>query len=274
MYHSLFFLSPFKIGWYNNAVTDKKFAFSDTDPNTLAFVVISIPSMFEKAFLPYLEQELIEGKSFEIKDPLDRCMKKIFLHLSKAFTDDYGIVPMHDFEISPVTKRPKVLVQTAGHVAGAVRFYQKCDLIQETEYQPANSESHVDLINRVKSSKVFPVCVHPKYGGWFALRGILLFKNVRISDSYLKQNNPPVIFKSTYDIANLLYLFNEHWRDWKYRDVGMPSTIERYSDLQKEYFGTEPSQRNKLIETIRKNPTSDQVSDHGRVPLAEKVSNI
>ena len=51
-------ISPFKIGWYNQALKEKKFAFSDMDSNTLAFVVISSPSMFEKAFLPYLEQEV------------------------------------------------------------------------------------------------------------------------------------------------------------------------------------------------------------------------
>ena len=167
-----------------------------------------------------------------------------------------------------------MLVQTAGHVAGSVRFYQKCDLMQETEYQTVNSESHADLISQMKSSKVFPVCVHPKYGGWFALRGILLFKNVKVSDSYLKQADPPVILKTMDDIANLLYLFNEHWRDWRYRDVGMPSNMEKYSDLQKEYFGTEPCERNKIIEKIVERPEKDQANAHGRVPLAEKVFNI
>merc|ERR550539_505365 len=178
--------------------------------------------MFEKAFLPYLNQERDPKKNFEIKDPLDRCMKETFHRLSKSYSDEYDIVHMHDFEISPINKRPKVLVQTAGHVSGAVRFYQKCDLTEEAVDKIVDDQSQVNTLHQLKSSKVFPVCVHPKYGGWFALRGILLFKNVRLSDSFLKQKDPPVILKTQSDIATLLYLFNDHWRDWRYRDVGMP----------------------------------------------------
>ena len=50
---------PFKIGWYNEALSDKKFELTD-DYDTLAFVVISKPTMFEKAFLPFLRS--FEGK--------------------------------------------------------------------------------------------------------------------------------------------------------------------------------------------------------------------
>jgi hypothetical protein len=41
----------FKVGWYNAAVADK-FAMPYS-AETLAFVIISQPSMFEKAFLPF-----------------------------------------------------------------------------------------------------------------------------------------------------------------------------------------------------------------------------
>lgn len=36
---------------------------------------------------------------------------------------------MHDFEMRPGTRRPKILVQTAGHVSGAAYFYQKDDIV-------------------------------------------------------------------------------------------------------------------------------------------------
>ena len=124
----------------------------------------------------------------------------------------------------------------------------------------------------MKSSKVFPVCVHPKYGGWFALRGILLFKNVRLSDSFLKQKDPPVILKTHSDIVTLLYLFNDHWRDWRYRDVGMPEDIERYSNLQKEYFGTEPDDRKNIIDKYITSVERNKKICSNRVPLSEKYS--
>ena len=37
---------------------------------------------------------------------------------------------LHDFELHH-SRRPKVLVQTAGHVAGAARYYQRSDVIND-----------------------------------------------------------------------------------------------------------------------------------------------
>lgn len=48
-----FEVHPFKIGWYNAKVEFKfKLPFAE---DVLAFVVVSRPDMFEKAFLPYLK---------------------------------------------------------------------------------------------------------------------------------------------------------------------------------------------------------------------------
>ena len=40
---------------------------------------------------------------------------------------EFDIDAVHDFELHH-TRRPKVLVQTAGHVAGAARYYQRKDV--------------------------------------------------------------------------------------------------------------------------------------------------
>ena len=37
---------------------------------------------------------------------------------------------IHDFELSP-SRRPKILVQTAGHVAGATYYYQRKDIVPD-----------------------------------------------------------------------------------------------------------------------------------------------
>ena len=37
---------------------------------------------------------------------------------------------LHDFELEH-TRRPKILVQTAGHVAGAVTYYQRSDVTRD-----------------------------------------------------------------------------------------------------------------------------------------------
>ena len=44
----------------------------------------------------------------------------------QAFPEE-EVETLHDFELT-VTKRPKVLVQTAGHVAGAAYYYQRKDV--------------------------------------------------------------------------------------------------------------------------------------------------
>ena len=34
------------------------------------------------------------------------------------------------------------------------------------------------------------VCLHPKYGGWFAMRSVVIFKNLLVSDEQLPGKEP------------------------------------------------------------------------------------
>ena len=54
-----FEVRPFLTGWYNQLVADKFHL--DYPEDTLAFVIISQPSMFEKAFLPFLSSHYKSG---------------------------------------------------------------------------------------------------------------------------------------------------------------------------------------------------------------------
>jgi len=47
----------------------------------------------------------------------------------KAFSD-HEVQCIHDFEFHH-SRRPKVLVQTAGHVAGAAYYYQRSDVLND-----------------------------------------------------------------------------------------------------------------------------------------------
>ena len=49
-----------------------------------------------------------------------------FLYLFQKFSD-LEIEAIHDFELLP-SRRPKVLVQTAGHVSGAAYYYRRADV--------------------------------------------------------------------------------------------------------------------------------------------------
>ena len=150
---------PLKIGWYNDQVSE--FFKLPHHHDTLAFVIISKPSMFEKSFLPYLWNLYQDDNTLiNIRDPLDKSVAHAFSNFKLKFPD-LNIEVLHDFELAP-SRRPKVLVQTAGHISGAVRFYQRQD-VKEDPWGP--------------EKKIFGVCLHPIYGGWFAFRGVIILKD-------------------------------------------------------------------------------------------------
>ena len=125
------------------------------------------------------------------------------------------------------------------------RFYRQEDL-DET-----GLEEYRRLRGGKLPSKIFPVSLHPNYGGWFGLRGVLLFRSVCASES-LEIRGPPEVLTSQKQVADLLYLFNEHWQDRRYRNVGMPNHVERYSDLQQEYFAAASNERTQILERVLK----------------------
>ncbi|XP_069873127.1 cyanocobalamin reductase / alkylcobalamin dealkylase-like isoform X2 [Dipodomys merriami] len=87
------------------------------------------------------------------------------------------------------------------------------------------------------------VCIHPRFGGWFAIRGVVLLPGITVPD--LPHRKPPDCVPARADRITLLEGFNFHWRDWTYRDAVTPQ--ERYSEEQKAYFSTPPAERLALL---------------------------
>ena len=215
---------PFQVGWYNASVGEP-FHFP-VHGETLAVLVISAPSMFEKLFLPYImeDEQCIAGQV----DPLDKCIREEMNCVAGLFPD-LQVEFVQDSELMP-SRRPRVLVQTAGHVAGAAYYYQRTDVSR----QPWSEES-----------RIYSVSVHPRYGGWFALRGVLFFHGLLAP--HLVQQAPVDCVRSRERRVELLEKFNYSWRDWGYRDVTECEIVDRYSERQKTYFATEPRDRFELI---------------------------
>ena len=218
---------PFKIGWYNTRVQPSFHLPYSND--TFAVTIISTPSMFEQIFLPYLATRYQQGQL----DPLDQCIAEWFEHCKKAFSR-WDVKTIQDFELHP-TRRPKVLVQTAGHVAGAAYYYQRSDVSPPDPWP--------------ETKTIFGVSVHPKYGGWFALRGVLIFKDLLTPE--LLQRDPVDCVPTRKQRIELLEKFNLNWQDWSYRDVTGIEVTEKYSETQQQYFATEPSKRFELIKTLQ-----------------------
>ncbi|XP_053325378.1 cyanocobalamin reductase / alkylcobalamin dealkylase [Spea bombifrons] len=220
---------PFQIGWYN-AVLDQAFHLPYPG-DTLAFVVLSAPSMFERAFKPFL----CDHKLQSLRDPIDQCIS-YHISLAKERFASREIDVIYDYELHP-NRRPKVLMQTAAHVSGATYYYQRKDVTDDPWGE----------------KKMFGVCIHPRFGGWFAIRAVLVFKEVQAPN--LEQSLPIDCIPCREDRIRLLEDFNFRWRDGKYRDV-LPAE-QRYSAEQTLYFATPPAERLKLLElwgTIQPSP--------------------
>ena len=223
---------PFQIAWYNDQVR-KNFHFQ-LPGDCLAFCIISTPSMFEKAFLPFIRNSYSDNSSDStlLQDPLDNCIRHC---LENIIADDvlsaYNVKIIQDHEVH-TNRQPQILVQTAGHVSGAAYFYQKKD-VKDSPW-PSNK-------------KRFGVSLHPRYGGWFSFRGALILNDVICP--HLEQRAPKDSLADRDDLKiELLNRFNDKWEDWSYRDVG--KVEERYSDLQRKYFLTKPADRLQFIRDL------------------------
>lgn len=95
--------------------------------------------------------------------------------------------------------------------------------------------------------KIFGVSIHPKYGGWFALRGVLIFKDVQCPE--LEQKVPVDIVPEMSQRQELLERFNFRWKDWTFRDI--IDVEKKYSEIQKQYFATAPKDRFELLNKFK-----------------------
>ncbi|XP_077005961.1 cyanocobalamin reductase / alkylcobalamin dealkylase isoform X1 [Tamandua tetradactyla] len=214
-----FEIYPFQVAWYN-ALLPPAFHLPLPGP-TLAFVVLSTPAMFDQALKPFLQSCHLQPPT----DPVDQC---VAYHLSRVRESlpELKIEVIADYEVHP-NRRPKILVQTAAHVAGAAYYYQR----QDVEADPWGTQ-HIS-----------GVCMHPQFGGWFAIRGVVLLPGMEVPN--LPSTKPTDCVPARADRIALLEGFNFHWRDWTYRDAVIPQ--ERYSEEQKAYFSTPPAQRLTLL---------------------------
>ncbi|KAK3771049.1 hypothetical protein RRG08_002097 [Elysia crispata] len=217
---------PFQVGWYNEQV-EEPFRFN-LPYATLCYTVVSTPDMFEECLVPFLCKTGTSGSAATM-DLLDKCMQHCFTNIKEAFPSE-EVETIHDYELA-ATRRPKVLVQPAGHVSGATYYYTRACL--NPDPFPSNN-------------KIFGVCIHPRYGGWFALRGIIIFQSVQCPD--LPRTEPIDCVPDNDRRVELLDLFNNHWRDARYRDI--VKVDKKYSEDQQKYFGTLPKDRVPIIQNL------------------------
>lgn len=137
-------------------------------------------------------------------------------------------------------------MQTCAHISGAAYFYdpKMCSLKGDAKKVLTVFLLKVPLLTCKTFKNLMGVCLHPRYGGWFAMRSVYIFSNVCVPDLDPVRIDDP-LHNDESKIADLLYKFNYHWRDSTYRDV--IKVDAKYSPLQQEYFNTEPRYRKALL---------------------------
>lgn len=225
---------PFQVAWYNELLPP---AFHLPFPGpTLAFVVLSTPAMFDRALKPFLKSCHLQT----LRDPVDQCVSYHLKSVTEKFPELH-IEVIADYEVHP-NRRPKILAQTAAHVAGAAYYYQR----QDVDADPWGTQH------------IAGVCIHPRFGGWFAIRGVMLLPGIEVPN--LLPRKPPDCVPTRAARITLLEGFNFHWRDWTYRDAVTPE--ERYSEEQKIYFSTPPAQRLALLGLAQPSGHPSTTSEH------------
>ena len=191
--------------------------------------------MFEALLKPFILSKDYESKKGDrdCSDPLDQCFKQLFTQLQTHFTR-YKTCFIQDYELHH-NRRPKILLQTAGHVSGSAYYYQRGD-VSQPPWPP--------------SKPIYGVSVHPRYGGWFAFRGVMIFEDILVKE--MAYTEPINCVGGRDRLVELLEEFNFHWQEWRYRDVLDTGRVEdRYSEEQKEYFATLPKDRPELVKRWR-----------------------
>ncbi|XP_055258244.1 cyanocobalamin reductase / alkylcobalamin dealkylase [Moschus berezovskii] len=242
-----FEVHPFQVAWYN-ALLPPAFHLPLPGP-TLAFLVLSTPAMFDRALKPFLQSHHLQP----LTDPVDQCVAYHLGRVRESFPE-LQIEVIADYEVHP-NRRPKILAQTAAHVAGAAYYYQR----QDVESDPWGTQH------------IAGVCIHPRFGGWFAIRGVVLLRGIEVPN--LPPTKPIDCVPTRADRITLLERFNFHWRDWTYRDAVTPQ--ERYSEEQKAYFSTPPAQRLALLGLLQpsEEPSSPSQELHFTTHLPKKPQN-
>jgi methylmalonic aciduria homocystinuria type C protein len=178
-----------------------------------------------------------------------------------------------DFDMNAF-RRPSILMQTAGHVSSAAFYYRGDEIEKQLRSHQASDQKQVDKDNIISGRhnymelsipkkkleesgfnsgrKLMGVCLHPRFGGWFAFRSVIIFSGV-IADQRWSQQHPLDLLPDLKDKIDLLITFNSDWKSGKYRDF--ISVQEKYSALQEQYFNAKPGidrisiLRNHLLET-------------------------
>uniref|UniRef100_A0A0N4ZRJ2 Cyanocobalamin reductase (cyanide-eliminating) n=1 Tax=Parastrongyloides trichosuri TaxID=131310 RepID=A0A0N4ZRJ2_PARTI len=240
-------LYPFKVSHYNKYIGEE-FKLNENE-DTLCILILSTPKWFTNSFVKFLKKtchkrniktydDFQEKLPNPVSDCVSSCVEKGIKNLI-----DYDPQVFYDHSINPWTRKPYIIMASAGHAAGATYYYTKNDCLNLV---PSDEER---ISNGKK--KLIGIAMHNKYGGNFAFRCVLLFRNVLVPN--LPQIVPYKALDKQEKIANLILSFNDHWMNGEFRNLGEDDNFkyeEKYCATQLNYFNSPLLKRWEIIQEM------------------------
>uniref|UniRef100_A0A8R1DXE8 Cyanocobalamin reductase (cyanide-eliminating) n=1 Tax=Caenorhabditis japonica TaxID=281687 RepID=A0A8R1DXE8_CAEJA len=175
----------------------------------MALLILSTPNMFDVAFRKWVVQKTMEFGSFDkvselVTSPIQNFLEdRLDVMSDKLREVEENFEILHDYSMTP-QRRPKILMQTCGHVAGAAFYYQPRHFREENVDWPPPGKMGPNL-------KFIGLSLHPTCGGHFAFRSVLIFPNVLIPE--YRESVPPSILSAHEEVREALEKFNYNWKD-------------------------------------------------------------
>ena len=207
--------------------------------NALGVLLISNGLFFDHVVTTYRANSDERSCNY-VECTTNRLLSNLANHL-KAHGSSH--ISVHNLDTPPFLHS-----QTLGYLAGIAEYIPGNDIkLDLSQMGITGICSQGGDHKRESDPKVLGLTLHPKYGGWFAYRGLLVFDHVKWCDE--DQKPKPLRFLSDDQRRDAIIEFNVYpdlgyWRDFNDRSRG---PVLRYSPIQFAYYHEKSSRRRRRI---------------------------
>ena len=206
-----------------------------TEANRVAFICISHRDFFKRVVSEF--DPISDTTSF-VDNTVDKVLRETLcmFHPSLA-ARGYN-----------TDKPPYVHVQSMGHVAGVDEYISASTISPDLAVLTGNRDPDLwgDLTN-----KILGVSIHPKYGGWYAYRMLIILEGVAWPTDKIQEE--PLKFLSDQDKETIISEYNSNSDLCRWRDFNDDAyRLQRYDPIQYAFF-TERSiqKRRRILELLK-----------------------
>lgn len=96
---------------------------------------------------------------------------------------------------------------------------------------------------------IYGFAIHPRYGGWIRIPGVIVFKNLKLPSNFTCLT-PPDVVPTIEKRVQLLNEVNNDWSSWKFADI-IP-VEKKYTPEAKKYFSSYGEKQDTLLKDISK----------------------